>query len=81
MGSLSKELMSGVNDLVSKGTTRAEATAKLASAAGIEPDTVNEILAGSIMCPPMDRLEGFARALGVSVDSLVMAAKRDGCRY
>ena len=43
--------------------------------------TVNQILNGSINCPPMNRLEGFARTLNVSVDTLTDAASADGCNY
>ena len=53
----------------------------MASAAGIDSSTVNQILNGSINCPPMNRLEGFARTLSVSVDNLIEAAGRDGCNY
>ena len=54
---------------------------RMASAAGIDSSTVNQILNGSINCPPMNRLEGFARSLDVSVDSLMDAASADGCNY
>ena len=54
---------------------------RMASAAGIDSSTVNQILNGSINCPPMNRLEGFARTLSVSVDNLIEAAGRDGCNY
>ncbi len=45
-------------------------TAQLASAAGISPSTVSGILAGDIDVPPIQRIRGFARALGVSVSQL-----------
>ena len=60
---------------------RTETIARMASEAGIEPGTVNQILEGSINCPPMERLEGFARALDVSIDALIERAGRDGCNY
>jgi ATP-dependent protease ClpP protease subunit/transcriptional regulator with XRE-family HTH domain len=65
------------------GDERAESSiiAELADAAGIEPDTVRQILAGSINCPPVERLEAFATVLGLSAESLVEAGNRDGCDY
>ena len=54
---------------------------RMANAAGISESTVGQILNGSINCPPRNRLEGFARVLGVSVSSLISAAERDGCNY
>ena len=54
---------------------------RMAGAAGIDSSTVNQILNGSINCPPMNRLEGFARSLNVSVDTLTDAASADGCSY
>ena len=60
---------------------REETIGRMASEAGIETNTVNQILNGSINCPPMERLEGFARALDVSVDMLIERAGQDGCNY
>ena len=60
---------------------RDEMIGRLASAAGISRSTVNNILSGNINCPPRNRLQGFARVLGVSVESLITAAERDGCDY
>lgn len=42
----------------------------MASAAGIERDTVLQILRGDIETPPENRLQGFADVLGLSFDSL-----------
>ena len=55
--------------------------AELARAAEISESTVRQITGGSIMCPPIGRLEGMARALGVSTSTLTRAANRDGCEY
>lgn len=55
--------------------------AAMASAAGIEAGTVSQILNVDIACPPLERLEGFAEALGVAVERLVTAAEEDGCEY
>lgn len=54
---------------------------QLGNAAGISADTVGQIISGEINCPPMERLQGFAEELGVSVQSLVDAAEEDGCTY
>lgn len=62
---------------VSANVTNAE----LARAAGISESTVQQITGGSIICPPINRLEGMARALGVSTSTLTRAANRDGCEY
>ncbi len=43
---------------------------QMASSAGIARDTTLAILAGDIDVPPDNRLEGFAKALGVSFESL-----------
>ena len=50
---------------------RSAVIARMATAAGIEPATVNNILTGNIEVPPRERLQGFARVLGVSLDELV----------
>ena len=55
---------------------------RMADAAGIERETIAQILANDINCPPMERLVGFASVLdGVSTDDLVDAAQEDGCTY
>ena len=50
--------------------SRSDIIQKLASSAGIEPSTVNEILNGTIAMPPEARLRGFASALGISLSRL-----------
>ena len=51
----------------------------LGAAAGIDPATVQQILAGEINAPTPERLRGFASALsGVSYDALVAAVVADG---
>jgi len=42
---------------------------------------VQGILAADIDCPPLDRLEGFARVLDVTLDALIAAGNADGCSY
>ena len=60
---------------------RSEIVAEMASAAGISTNTVNQILNAGINCPPLERLEGFAEVLDVSVERLIDAAEEDGCEY
>ena len=74
---LNEQIDSKVND----NTTRGDVVEDVAGAGGISSGTLNQILAGSINCPPLNRLEGFARELGISVDRLRRAAERDGCEY
>ncbi len=54
---------------------------ELADAAGISVGTMSQILNGAIICPPISRLEGLASLLGVSVDTLITEAEKDGCTY
>lgn len=53
---------------------RAEVIARMANAAGIEPATVNQILANDIDKPPLSRLRGFARVLDVGFEQLARDA-------
>lgn len=70
-----------IEALVGEETSRAEVVAELGQAAGIDAGTVNQILDGSIDCPPLQRLRGFARVLDVSLSQLQDAAEADGCEY
>ena len=70
-----------LNAAIGDGDDRADTIEMMATAAGIEADTVNQILDGEIDCPPMDRLEKFADTLDISVDTLTEAAMQDGCTY
>ncbi len=67
------------NAIDSSSDERPAVIARMASAAGIEPDTVNQILNGSINCPPMQRISGFARVLNVTVSGMESAMNSDGC--
>lgn len=50
---------------------------RMAREAGIEPGTVQQILRGEIETPPRERLAGFARVLGVSLETLTDAVGGD----
>lgn len=70
-GALSDRLNSLIDERAETREERAELVDRLASAAGIDDGTVNQILDGEIEVPPRDRLRGFAEVLDVSLDSLV----------
>lgn len=76
---LGNALSDAVDAMVTDDLPRADIIQQLADAAGIEPSTVNQILSGSIQCPPVDRVTAFAGVLGISVSSLADAAVQDGC--
>ena len=78
---LSRLLNDLIDGMVNDDRSRADIIESVASAGGIEPGTVNQILRGDIDCPPLDRLEGFAEALGVSMSRIISAAESDGCEY
>lgn len=54
---------------------------EMATEAGIEVATVNEILDGSINCPGTEVLEAFAKVLDSPVDDMYAAGNDDGCEY
>lgn len=60
---------------------RSEIVERIANAAGISESTVGQILNGSIICPPINRLRAFATILRISMDSILTAGNRDGCEY
>lgn len=66
--------------LVTEDRTRAEIIADMGRAAGMDPSTVNQILAESIDCPPW-RFQDFARALDLSGERLREAAEAEGDEY
>ena len=76
-----ESLAAAMNSAIAKLGDDAPTQAEIGSAGGISASTVGQILAGEINCPPLSRLEGFARVLKVSVGSLVSAAEKDGCSY
>lgn len=78
---LAAELNRLIDNQVTEERTREDVIGEMAAAAGIEAGTVNQILDGSINCPPIDRLEGFAGVLDVDVSELVSAAEEDGCMF
>lgn len=79
--SLGSFLDKRIESMTTESRSRADIVESIGSAAGISSSTVNQILNGSINCPPLSRLRGFARALNVSMNSLTSAAEGDGCNY
>lgn len=68
------KLAQRLNSLIDKNSgDRADVINRMAKAAGIKPSTVHQILNGSIEVPPDERLRGFARVLGVSLQHLKAA--------
>ena len=70
-----------IDSMVDDDTNRSDVIAQMARAASISSSTVNQILGGDINCPPISRLEGFARVLDVSMTRVRGAAESDGCEY
>lgn len=68
-----------IEDMITEDLARDDIIERLGRAAGIAPDTVNQIVLGTIDCPPARRLTGFARVLDVSARRLADAAIADGC--
>ena len=78
LGRVLNELIDGK---VTEERSRQDIIKDMADEADVSPSTVEQILMGKINCPPLDRLEGFARVLDVPVKRLVDAAEEDGCDY
>ena len=78
---LAAEINKLIDAMASDEEPREDIIEAMADAAGITTDTVDQILDGTINCPPLERLEAFAGELGVTADTLVAAAEQDGCDY
>lgn len=78
---LAAELNRLVDARETEARPRSEIIEAMARAAGISVSTVNQIMNGSIICPPLNRLAGLARGVGTSQGRLITAAERDGCEY
>ena len=63
------------------GKDRIDVIIEMANAAGISESTVNQIIQGAIICPPINRLESFAIVLKVPIETLTSAGNKDGCKY
>lgn len=69
-GALADRLNSLLSSKSEDDDDRSDIIDRMASAAGIERNTLLKILSGDIETPPEDRLRGFAEVLGVSLESL-----------
>jgi hypothetical protein len=78
---LASLLNEAIESKVTEEMSRADIVQMMADAAGIDPRTVNGILNGDPDCPPLERLEGFAEVLDMSMSSIQSAAEEDGCAY
>lgn len=76
---LASLLETTIADRLGDDGDRAELLERIASAAGIEVSTLNQILSGEINCPPPDRLRGFRDVLGLSIERMRSAMESDGC--
>ena len=79
--SLGRLIDGAIDDMVTDDLSRADIIAQIGTAAGIEAGTVGQIVNGSIDCPPLNRLEGFADVLPLSMSQLLSAGNSDGCNY
>ncbi len=74
-------LSDAIDDMVTEEVSRADIIQEMADAAGISRDTTLGIIAGDVHCPPLDRLEGFAEVLDVTLNQIISAAEGDACEY
>lgn len=75
------EQLAAVLNAAIPDSDRADLVGRLATAAGISESTVNQILSAQVNAPPLRRLRGFARVLGIPLARLVAAAEQDGGQY
>ncbi len=78
---LARVLNDAIDEAETEDRPRSEIIEEMGESAGISSGTVNAILNGEIDCPPLDRLEGFAEVLDISIETIVEAAESDGCDY
>jgi HK97 family phage prohead protease len=71
-------LEAGIDALVADGMERDDVLAAMAEEAGVLPSTVDEILGGMLDEVELEKLQGFARALGLAESTLIDAAAADG---
>lgn len=62
-----------IEALSNEKTPRADIIKRVASSAGIDPSTVNQIVDGDIKTPPLKRLQAIAKSLGISSAKLEKA--------
>ena len=82
LASLLNDAIDEIDESDGDDRSRSDVISEMASEADIAEGTVNQILNADIDCPPLARLEGFARVDGIpSVSSQRSAAEEDGCEF
>lgn len=81
-----EHLANTLNNLIGDAENKDEIIEAMSNACDRSVQTIEQLLAGEVECPPMDVLEGCAKGLtdagiSVDVDTLVKAAEADGCMY
>jgi transcriptional regulator with XRE-family HTH domain len=61
--------------------SRSDVVEEIATAAGVETSTVNDILAGNVEAPSEEQLQGFSDVLGVSMDEMMEAMGEDAPEF
>ena len=61
--------------------SRSDVVEEIATAAGVETSTVNDILTGNIEAPPEERLQGFSDVLSVSMEDMMEAMGEDAPEF
>lgn len=79
--SLAALLNRTIDSKATENKSRTDIIEEIGRAAGISASTVGQILRGEINCPPIRRLEGFSRALDISMGRIRSAAESDGCEF
>jgi len=80
LASTLEDAISAIDQSGDDDRSRADVVDQMASAANIDRSTVNDILSAEIVCPPRERLNGFASVDGLpSFSDLTEAAAADGC--
>jgi hypothetical protein len=79
---MGKKLASIINQRIdSMDGTKQDIYERMGKSAGIDADTVQNIISARINCPPRRRLSGFSKVLNIPLSSLISAAESDGCKY
>jgi hypothetical protein len=80
---ISRVFEAAIDELVNREENpipRADIISRVAAEAGIEETTVNQIVSGSIDCPPMERIMGIARGMpNINTEEIEQAWGADGC--
>lgn len=82
---MGQKLAASLNKLidakVSDDMSRSDIVGTMARTVDMDLEDIDQILQGELLCPPLDRLDGFAEVLGTTVSELRISAEADGCDY